>query len=232
MRGSEITIPGPDGSFCGYLARPQSGRGPGVVVLQEIFGVNAFVRETADWLADNGYVALAPDLFWRIQHGVELTDQSQDHWDRAFELFRQFDVEAGVRDIVAAIAVLRATPGCTGKVGAIGYCLGGLLAYLTAARTTSDASVGYYGVSLQDRLAEAANISKPLVLHIADEDAFTPPEARDAIVAGLAPNERVTLFRYPGEDHAFARTGGEHFSPSSAALANDRTLAFFRSALG
>ena len=228
MTGKEIKIKGPEGTFMGYLASPASGKGPAVVVIQEIFGVNAFVRETADWLAGQGFFALAPDLFWQIEPGVQLTDQSEAHWKRAFELFNAFNVDKGVKDIQAAIDVARTLPGVTGKVGAVGYCLGGLLAYLTAARTTSDGSVGYYGVTIDQRLDESKGIKKPLMLHIADKDGFVPPEAVEKIVAGLSSNPKVTLHRYPGVDHGFARIHGQHYDKAAAELANSRTLEFFR----
>lgn len=123
-------------------------------------------RETADWLASQGYVALAPDLFWRQEPGIQLTDKTEADWARAFELFNGFNIDKGIEDIGATIDALRNMDGCTGKVGAVGYCLGGLLAYLTAARTSIDAAVGYYGVSINDRLSEASGIKRPLLLHV------------------------------------------------------------------
>jgi carboxymethylenebutenolidase len=228
MSGKDITIAGPDGSFAGYLSTPSAGTGPGVVVIQEIFGVNAVMRGVADALAARGYLALCPDLFWRLQPGVQLTDKTKAEWDQAFALMNRFDPDAGVKDIQATITQLRGTQGCTGKVGAVGYCLGGLLAYLTAARTDSDASVGYYGVNIQTKLDEAKTIKKPLMLHIAAKDQFVPPEAQKQIVEGLKSNPLVTLHTYPEMDHAFAREGGEHYDKACADLANGRTATFFR----
>jgi carboxymethylenebutenolidase len=198
------------------------------VVIQEIFGVNAVMRGVADALAARGYLALCPDLFWRLQPGVQLTDKTRAEWDQAFALMNRFDPDAGVRDIQATITQLRGTQGCTGKVGAVGYCLGGLLAYLTAARTDSDASVGYYGVNIQTKLDEAKTIKKPLMLHIAAKDQFVPPEAQKQIVERLKSNPLVTLHTYPEMDHAFAREGGEHYDKACADLANGRTATFFR----
>jgi carboxymethylenebutenolidase len=228
MSGKDITIAGPDGSFAGYLSTPSAGTGPGVVVVQEIFGVNAVMRGVADALAARGYLALCPDLFWRLQPGVQLTDKTKAEWDQAFALMNRFDPDAGVKDIQATITQLRGTQGCTGKVGAVGYCLGGLLGYLTAARTDSDASVGYYGVNIQTKLDEAKTIKKPLMLHIAAKDQFVPPEAQKQIVEGLKSNPLVTLHTYPEMDHAFAREGGEHYDKACADLANGRTATFFR----
>jgi carboxymethylenebutenolidase len=228
MTAKQISISGPDGAFAGYLATPSSGKGPGIVVIQEIFGVNQVMRDIADDLASHGYFALAPDLFWRLEPGVQLTDKTDAEWKRAFDLMGRFDVDSGMKDIQATIDTLRARPGCSGKVGAVGYCLGGQLAYLAATRTNADASVGYYGVSIQDKLAEASNIKKPLMLHIAAKDQFTPPEAQAKIQDGLGKNKLVTLHVYPEMDHAFARVGGAHYDKACADLANGRTSTFFR----
>jgi carboxymethylenebutenolidase len=232
MSGKNVTLKNSDGTFGGYLAVPASGRGPGVVVIQEIFGINEFVREVCDYHAARGRFALAPDLFWRLEPGVQLTDKSKEHWDRAFSLMQRFDADTGVGDIQTAITYMRTVPGCSGKIGAVGYCLGGRLAYLAAARTDADASVGYYGVYIQAALGEAKNIRKPLLLHIAGKDQFTPPEAQKQIVDGLKGNPLVTTYVYPEMDHAFARTGGEHYDKACAELANARTDTFFRQHLG
>ncbi|HXL99404.1 MAG TPA: dienelactone hydrolase family protein [Rhizomicrobium sp.] len=226
MSGKDITIKTADGAMAGYLAQPAAGQGPGLVVIQEIFGVNQVMRDLADGFASRGYVALVPDLFWRIEPGVQLTDKSKAEWDKAFALMNKFDASAGVKDIQATIDHLRGLGAA--KVGAVGYCLGGLLAYLTAARTNVDASVGYYGVNIQTMLGEAAAIKKPLMLHIAGKDGFTPPPAQKQIEDGLKDNPLVTIHVYPEMDHAFARAGGEHYDHANAELANGRTATFFR----
>src|ERR1700684_251141 len=152
MAGQRVSIKARDGgSFGGYLASPGSGRGPGVVVIQEIFGVNKVMRDIADGMASRGFFALVPDLFWRLKPGVELSDHVEADWKEAFSLMQRFDMDKGVEDIQAAINHLRSTKGVTGKVGTLGYCLGGQLAYLSAARTDDDASVGYYGIRIEDR---------------------------------------------------------------------------------
>ncbi len=231
MSGEEITIQGPDGSFMGYLATPSSGTGPGVAVIQEIFGVNQIMRDRADWLASQGYLALVPDLFWRIEPGIQITDKTDAEMARAFELFGLFDADKGVVDIQATISHLRRHQHCSGKVGAVGFCLGGFLAYLSATRTDADASVGYYGVRIPETLNEATRISKPLLLHVAANDEFVPPDAQAQIHATLDGNDLVTLHDYEGMHHAFARPGGEHFDEAAADLANARTLAFFKATL-
>jgi carboxymethylenebutenolidase len=230
MSGQDVRIKSsPDGEFGAYLASPASGRGPGLVVIQEIFGVNGVMRKIADEFAARGYFALAPDLFWRLEPGVQLSDQSDAEWKRAFDLMGRFDQDAGVKDIQTSITYLRhSVAGCTGKVGAVGYCLGGLLAFLTATRTDCDAAVGYYGVNIQEKLSEAAKIRKPVMLHIAGKDEYVPPEAQKKIVEGLKNNPLVTIHSYAEMNHAFARAGGAHYDKACADLANGRTSTFLR----
>ncbi|WP_339746322.1 dienelactone hydrolase family protein [uncultured Maricaulis sp.] len=226
MSGQDIEIESPDGNFSAYLSTPKSGQGPGVLVLQEIFGVNPAMRSLCDWLAGAGFTALCPDLFWRIEPGIKLDSESDAGLKRAFELFGIFNHDTGLLDIQTSLAKLRTLDACTGKAGAIGYCLGGLLAYRTACHTDSDASVGYYGVSIQDRLDEAKGIRHPLMLHIAGADGLTPPAAQASLYKGLAANPLVTLHDYPGQEHAFARPNGGHYDAESATIANRRTLEF------
>ncbi len=231
MAGQYKPIKGRDGEFSAYRALPASGTGPGVLVLQEIFGVNANMRQICDGLAEAGFVALCPDLFWRIEPGIELDDHVKPELERAFQLFQQFDVEAGMRDIADALAALRTDTACSGKVGAIGYCLGGLLAYLTACRTNSDATVGYYGVGIEGRLDEAEALNRPLLLHIAGKDQFVPPKAQAQIHAAFDTHPSIRLEDYPDEDHAFARSDGLHYSEASAGRANGLTIGFLHAAL-
>jgi carboxymethylenebutenolidase len=227
MSGKEVTINTPDGAFGGYLAVPGTANGAGIVVIQEIFGVNGFVRAVADSYAARGYFALAPDLFWRIEPGVQLTDQTDAEWKHAFALMNAFNIDLGIKDVQATIDHLRGEEKCA-HAGAVGYCLGGLLAYLTAARTDADASVGYYGVNIQQMLGEAKNIRKPLMLHIAGKDEYVPPSAQKQIIEGLKDNPQVTIHTYPEMNHAFSRIGGAHYDRANAELANSRTATFFR----
>jgi carboxymethylenebutenolidase len=225
------TISATDGSGAlgAYVAKPKSGSGPAIIVIQEIFGVNADVRSKCDAWAEKGYVAIAPDLFWRQEPGVQLTDQTEAEWQKAFQLYQGFNVDKGVEDLTATIAFARGVS--SGKVGAVGYCLGGLLAYLIATRTDADAAVGYYGVGIDGRLDEAKAIQKPLMLHIAVEDKFVDKNAQAKIHAGLAATAGVTVLDYPGLDHAFTRKGGQHFDAAGAILADARTEGFFAAAL-
>ena len=224
----DITVAGRDGNFSAYLALPKKTPAPGVLVAQEIFGVNAVMRGVCNWLAGEGFVALCPDLFWRIEPGIQITDKTQAEWKRAFELFGLFDVDRGIDDMMSALQALRGHEACTGKAGTIGYCLGGKLAYLMATRSSTDCAVGYYGVGLQELLEEAENIKKPLMLHIAEEDQFVPKAAQKEIKAGLRGHPEVTIHSYPGRDHAFARKGGEHYHPADTKTANQRTIAFLK----
>ena len=227
--GRRFTIQGKDGSFGAYVADGKTRGGPAIVVIQEIFGVNQVMRDIADSLAEEGYTAVAPDLFWRIEPGIDITDQTEAEWEKAFSYFKAFNVDKGVEDIAATIAWARAQ-GHT-KVGAVGYCLGGLLAYLTGTRTDIDASVGYYGVGIDNYLGEASRAKAPVLLHIAEEDGFVSKDSQGKLKSGLtAPNYQ--LFWYPGRDHAFARAGGKHYHAGDARAANDRTLAFFGRTLG
>lgn len=230
--GERTTITVTDGTFSAYVARPAKPSAPAVVVIQEIFGVNQVMRDITDGLAAQGYLAICPDLFWRIEPGIDITDKSEAEWKRAFELFNAFDVEAGVGDIAATIAHIRADSACSGKVGAVGYCLGGQLAFLTATLTDADGSVSYYGVGLENRVAEVEKLTHPLLMHIAEEDQFVPKPAQAVILAALKDHPQIEIHTYAGCDHAFAREGGEHFDAAAARLANGRTLQFFQKVLG
>lgn len=225
---TDITIKAADGgTFTGYLAKPASGTGPGVLVIQEIFGVNAVMRGICDQLAAEGYFALCPDLFWRQEPNVQLTDKTEAEWDRAFALMQGFNEVKGIDDLIASLNLLRSVEGCTGLVGTVGYCLGGRLAYLMATRSNVDCAVSYYGVGIEKYLNEARAITKPLLMHIAEKDRFVPPEAQEKIKEVLGQNSLVRIHVYPGCDHAFARVGGAHYDKPAADLANQRTSEFF-----
>lgn len=229
----DISITAADGgTFSAYLATPEDGEGPGLVVIQEIFGVNKVMRDLCDGFAELGFIACSPDLFWRQEPGVQLTDKTKEEWDKAFGYLQGFDYDKGVADLASTITHVRGLDGCNGKVGTVGYCLGGSLAYMTACFTDSDASVGYYPVQIEGHMDKAANAKKPAMLHIASEDGFCPPEAQKTIIDGLASNPLFTTHVYEGVDHAFARAGGEHFDPAAADLANSRTEVFLDVNLG
>lgn len=220
-----------DGHFSAYLAMPKLTPAPVVIVLQEILGVNAGIRRVADELAEQGFIALCPDLFWRIEPGVELDDGVPEQWEKGISLYRAFDLDQGVADIASTIAAAKALPESTGEVGAVGFCLGGLLVFLSAARTDLDAGVAYYGGATQDHLNEASTIRAPLMLHLAGDDEYISSDAQRAIKAALASHDNVIIHEYPGRNHAFARYDGAHFDASDAAIANARTYTFLRDCL-
>lgn len=226
----DVTISSSDGEFSAYLATPKSD-GPGVLVIQEIFGVNQDMRDHCDRLASQGYFALCPDLFWRQAPGIQLSDQSEDEWARAFELLQGFDLEPGIVDLKDSLEYLREIDGCTGRVGTVGFCLGGKLVYLMACRSDAECNVSYYGVGLDELLHESAQITTPTMLHIAEEDEFVSKDAQAKINESLAHHPCVSIHNYPGVNHAFARHQGVHFNEAAAKLADGRTAAFFRANL-
>ena len=230
---TNITIDTLDGtgSFNAYCAKPAGEPRAAIVVIQEIFGVNAGIRRKCDRLAEAGYLAIAPDIFWRLEPGVELDPDIEPEMQRALDLMGKFNQDAGVRDIEATIKKARElTDGK--KVGAVGYCLGGRLAYMVAARTDADATVGYYGVGIPNLLNEKDAIANPLMLHIACEDGFVNKETQAKMHEGLDDHPKVVLHDYPGENHGFATEVGARRSERSADLADQRTADFFAEHLG
>jgi carboxymethylenebutenolidase len=226
-----ITVDTLDGSFSAYIARPKTMPAPVIVVVQEIFGVNADLRATCDELAAQGYLAVSPDLFWRMEPGVDMSDQSEAEWKKGLALYMAFDYDAGVADIAATMRISRTLPGANGKVGLMGYCLGGLMTFLTTARVGSDASVVYYGGGTDKHLDEAGNLRNPLLMHLAGNDEYIPANAQRAIIDALAGDATAEVFTYPGCSHAFARHSGKHYDRDAALLANTRTAEFFRTHL-
>lgn len=233
MAGNWIKIAAPGGgSFEGYLSVPAAGSGPGLVMVQEIFGVNPSIRHLADLFAAQGYTVLAPDVFWRLEPRVELAfDEAA--MKRAQELHKAFDYEQGVEDIGAAVRALRKQPQCKGPVAVSGYCLGGTFAYLAAARLPVDGAVAYYGTRIHNYLGEADKVRCPLLLHFGELDHAVPPEALAKIRAALEGKPNVRIYAYPGAKHAFANPmRPANYDAASAKLANERTFAFLRSLTG
>jgi carboxymethylenebutenolidase len=229
MSGRDVTVRAADGGrFGAYLAEPPARPAPGIIVLQEIFGVNAYVRGVVDHLAAGGFLAIAPDLFWRQEPNVKLDGSIAADRDRAMALFKGLDERLAVEDGAAAVRFLRElAPACTGNIGVVGYCLGGKLAYLIAARCEIDAAVSYYGVSIQAALDEASRIRAPVLLHIAGADHLCPPQVQAQIIDSLAPyHDRIQIHVHPGAGHGFARTGGATYDPVAAGHADTLTAAF------
>ena len=221
-----------DGTFVAYVAVPTINPAPVVIVLQEIFGVNAGIREIANELSKQGFLTVCPDLFWRFEPGLQLSDHSQADWKRGLDMYDRYDFNDGVKDIEAIFAAFRQFHGSTGKVGVMGFCLGGLMSFLTVARVDVDAAVEYYGAETEEFVSEGMQIKKPFMMHLAGEDEFMDKAAQATIRADLAHNPRVEIHTYPGCNHAFARPNGDHYNAADAATANTRTLKFFRQHLG
>ncbi len=230
-----ITIPATDGSgiFAAYVSQPAPSSTPkGVVVLiQEVFGVNQAMRDIADWVADLGFIAVCPDLFWRIEPNVDITDKSEAEWKKAFELFGKFDQPRGIEDLQATVATARGLTGANGKVATMGYCLGGRLAFMMAEQSDADVNISYYGVGLDGLMGYIGKVTKPLLVHIADRDEFFPEAGRKAVVEGAKANRQVVCYNYDA-DHAFARVNGTHWHGLSAAIANGRSAEALAKALG
>lgn len=220
-----------DGNFDAYVARPAGTPRGAIIVIQEIFGVNAGIRRKCDRLAEDGYLAVAPDLFWRLQPGIQLDPDIEPEFQQALDWMGKFNQDQGIRDIEATIHYIRRKEGVE-KVGCVGYCLGGRLAFMTAARTDVDATVGYYGVGIDGLLGEKHAIARPLMLHIPTDDGFVDKAAQRAMHAGLDDHPRVTLYDYHGLDHGFATEFGKRRNDAAAKLADSRTSAFFAENIG
>lgn len=220
-----------DGTFSAYIARPAGDAKAAIVVIQEIFGVNSGIRQKCDKLADEGYLAIAPDLFWRLEPGIEPDPDVEAEFQEALGHMQKFDQDTGIRDIQATITFVREQEGIS-KVGCVGYCLGGRLAFMTAARTDIDASVGYYGVGIDGLLREKEAIANPVMLHIPTADGFVDKDTQAAMHEGLDDHPKVILHDYEGLDHGFATEIGKRRNEEAANLADSRTMAFFSQNLG
>jgi carboxymethylenebutenolidase len=224
-----ITLRGRDGTFEAYIARPNSSPAPAVVVLQELFGVNADIRRHCDELAEQGYLAVAPDLYWRQEPGVDLNVTSQADWDHGLRLYQAYDRDAGVKDIKDTIDAVRGLPECTGKVALLGYCLGALMVFMTAVRNDGiDAAVWYHGADTDKYLGEVDGLHAPILMHLAEEDEFISKAAQAEIKAAVATKPNATVYSYPGQSHAFSRHNGKHYDAAAAHLANGRTSEFLK----
>ena len=229
---SHITINSDDGDFRAYVAYPGRSNVPAVVVLHEVFGVNADMRQTCSELAAAGFLAVCPDLFWRLEPGIDLSVTSEADWKKALSLYAAFDRDKGRADIVAAASAAAGLEGASGKVGLLGFCLGGLMTFLALTRKHFDAAVMYHGAETEKYLGEADRISTPMLMHLAKEDEFISKDAQHQIKAALAGRPNVEIYSYGGCQHGFARHKGAHYDANAAALANGRTLTFLRRHLG
>ncbi|MGH7778510.1 MAG: dienelactone hydrolase family protein [Candidatus Binataceae bacterium] len=232
MSGQTIKIPAHGGgNFSGYLALPPGGRGPGILVLQEIFGVNAHIRATVEHWAAEGYVAIAPDVFWRVEPGLDL-DYTQEGMRKGRGVRQKLELELAMTDIETTLAALRARPECTGKVAVVGYCFGGLLAYLTAARTDVAAAISYYGGGIDQRAGEAKSIRCPIMFHWGEKDGAISAPAREAVRIAMAGHDDAEFYVYRDAQHGFNCDLRASFHPFASQLARSRSIGILRRTLG
>jgi carboxymethylenebutenolidase len=223
---NRITIEGRNGAFGAYIACPETAPAPAVVVLHEVFGVNADIREKCEELAEQGFIGVAPELYWRQETGVDLSVRSEPDWQHGLRLNQAYDRDAGAKDIKDTANTVAKLPVCTGKVAVLGYCIGGLMTFLTAVRYGVDAAVAYHGGDTEKYLSEVDGLHAALLMHLGEEDEFISKSAQAQIKAALAGKPNVTICSYPGQCHAFTRLNGAHYNAAAAALANARTSEF------
>src|SRR5271168_4630879 len=227
-----VTIKGHAAAFVAYIARLKASLASAVIVLQELFGVNADIRKHCDELAEQGFLAVAPDLFWRQEPGVDLTVTSEADWQHGLRLYGAYDRDAGAKDVKDTVNAVRNLPECNGWVGVLGYCLGALMVFLTAVRCHGvDAAIAYHGGDTEKYLGEVDGLNAPLLMHLAEEDEFISKAAQAEIKAALARKPNTTVYSYPGQNHAFSRRGGMHYNAEAAALAHGRTSEFLHQQL-
>lgn len=232
MRTETITLPLRDGAMGAHVAWPDRTPAGAIIAIMEIWGVNDTMRRHAQEFAEAGYICLVPDLFWRQEPGVELSDRNPADVKKAFDLYYDFDYDLGVRDMEDTMAFLRTIPGGNGRVGSVGYCLGGKLCYLMCCRTDIDCAVAYYGTYIEHRIREAPNLHRPFMLHMAMKDRWVQAEVNELLERRLSPSPWVTIHKYPDADHAFARHGGIPYRKAEADRALERSVGFFREHLG
>ncbi|PMU11331.1 MULTISPECIES: dienelactone hydrolase family protein [unclassified Pseudomonas] len=220
-----IEIDSADGKFGAYLAIPHTRKGPGIVLIQEIFGVNEHIRSVAEQYAADGYLVIAPDLFWRNGHRIEL-GYDEAGWKRAVDLMNATDVDKAQTDIELAIDALKAQPGLDGGIASIGYCFGGLLSYHTAANGLVDVAIAYYGGGIQNQLDRADEIEVPLLMHFGEQDSHIPLEAVEKIAERFENNDNVEIVVYPEAEHGFNCSHRDSYNQRAAAEAHGNTLIF------
>jgi carboxymethylenebutenolidase len=220
-----IEIDSADGKFGAYLAIPHTRKGPGIVLIQEIFGVNEHIRSVAEQYAADGYLVIAPDLFWRSGKRIEL-GYDEAGWKRAVELMNATDVGKAQTDIELAIDALKAQPGLDGGIASIGYCFGGLLSYHTAANGLVDVAIAYYGGGIQNQLDRADEIEVPLLMHFGEQDSHIPLEAVEKIAERFDTNDNVEIVVYPEAEHGFNCSHRDSYNQRAAAEAHGNTLIF------
>jgi carboxymethylenebutenolidase len=228
MQISNVKIPVNGGTMGGYLVIPEGPPKGAIIAIQEIWGVNSVMRHHADEFARAGFICIVPDLFWRQEPGVELTPRNPEDVTKAFDLYYDFDYDLAVADMKMTMAYLKNMPECNGKVGAVGYCLGGKLCYLMCCRSDIDCAVAYYGTYIEHHIKEAPKLHHPFLLHVAMKDRWVQTEVAALIERRLSPNPLVKIEKYPEAEHGFARTGEKAYSKPDAERALGITLSFFQ----
>ncbi len=233
MRTEDIEVPLRDGVMGAHVAYPQRTPAGAVIAIMEIWGVNDTMRRHAQEFAEAGFICLVPDLFWRQEPGVELSDKNPEDVKKAFDLYYEFDYDLGVKDMEDTAGFLQEMKGGNRKVGSVGYCLGGKLNYLMCCRSTKmQCAVAYYGTYIEHSIREAKNLARPFMLHMAMKDRWVQAEVNDLIERRLSPNPLVTIHKYPEADHAFARHGSKVYRPADAERALGLSIELFKKHLG
>ncbi len=232
MSGDFIRIATADGrGFRAYLAAPLAGSGPGIVLLHTAFGLDRHMRDKARLYAEEGYVVICPDLYWRIAPGLDLSQTEADR-QRMLALRQKFDSTVALADVATTVAMLRARGECTGRIGAIGFGLGGGLACRAAAEGGIDCAIAYYGVGIDAALALAPRIVCPMALHFAENDDYVPLSTAARAGQAFAGRPDIRIHTYPGASHGFARLDGGDYHKPAAGLAHSRSVALLRRAIG
>ena len=230
--GSMIRVDADNGRwFEAYLALPPMAKGPAIVVLPEMYNLNSATREVADAYAADGFVALAPDMYWRTEPGLfmEFTD---DNRPRARALYAALDRNLAVSDVGHCIAALRRRGDVNGKVATVGFCMGGEISALAGCRLPVDAVAVYYGTKMEPHVAEMVKLKPPTIMHFAGNDPHIPLTTVNAIENEVAKIDHVSVHVYRGAEHAFARPHYAHFSAEATALASERTRKIFQNLFG
>ena len=231
MQTETVHVAGPGGDFKAYLALPEKTPAPGVLVVQEIFGVNEHIRDVTRRVAAQGYVALAPHLYWRLDPDFACAYDAEGT-EKARAARFKVDLDLAVDDVKASLALLRSRPETTARSGLIGFCWGGLIAYLSACRLDLDVISSFYGGFISDHLAEAEGMrSVPAQFHFGEKDAAIPLDQIAQIEKRLAPSADCEVFTYGGADHGFFCDQRGSYHAESAKQAWERTLRKFQAHL-
>jgi carboxymethylenebutenolidase len=222
-----VRVPGLQGDFEMYLARPAKPGGPAVIIAHEVYGPTAYMRSVCESLASCGCFAGCPNLFWRARQDYEL-GHDFDSWREATRLEDSFDIESGYQDLHAGLRHVLALEGCNGRSCVIGHCLGGLYPYLSVARSAADCGIAYYPVGIEKHLEDAARIQRPLLIHMPENEFVIGPANQTRLRQAMSRNLFVRFYEYPGTSHGFARAGGRNYHPISAETADLRTQTFLR----